>query len=228
LSNSLTLAALFPFADINVDLHRPEHNHGFIIYDLGQTVQGVGDFANRFYFGFAIFKKIDVRHVLDDKKTTHYKARITGANQITITEPAWDYNHLFLRDNLAEKLDEFVVDSIDDAHDKYDKNTHGNKEERRWRHSRLNFPGVTQLDSVTIFDKATDDQWLKLDIVPIKYTDRRINPHPVVDTYAMWRVVRLDKDSRKKGKAEIDKEDVSDAAKLIEALGFGEEDEAMG
>jgi|APLow6443716910_1056828.scaffolds.fasta_scaffold36646_2 hypothetical protein len=215
--NSLSLLHT---VDIPVDLQCPESNNGFQIYDLGQTCEGVGDNKHNFFFGFAIFRKMDIRHILSDPKKKFYKCRISGSNELLITEPAWDFDHLHNRDCLSKKIPANCLDAVDDAHDKYNKGVHGRKEQREWTHYRLRFPGVEQLSSSTIFAEASEDEWCELKIIPVTFTETRLSPYPITHHYAMWTVVRLDLASRKKGKLENADDGVSDAAKMLQSLGI--------
>ena len=206
--------------DITVDLNRPEANNGFQVYDLGQTCQGVGDSKSHYFFGFAVSRKIDIRFVLDNPKKQFFKCRVSGTDELLITEPAWDFNHLYNRDCLATKIPSNCLDAVDDAHDKYNKGVHGKKEDREWSHFRLKFPGVEQLSSSTIFQDASEDEWCELKIIPVTFKDCRLGPAPITHHYALWTVVRLDLASRKKGKLENKDDGVSDAAKMLQSLGI--------
>jgi hypothetical protein len=205
---------------ITVDIHRPENNYEFFIFDLGQTVEGVNDKKGKLFYGYDIYKKVDIRHVLDDLTATPFKARVSLDNQVLITLPAWDFSLLKLRDNFAGKINESEVGGLDDAHAKYASGEYGSKEMRRWAHYNLNFPKDHILRTDVIFAGAGEDQRCELKLIDIRYTDARVSPHPITEYYAKWTVACAHLGDRKKGKSEENAEDVSDAARLLQAMGI--------
>lgn len=209
-----------------MDTEKPESNQGFLVFDVGQSIAGVGTNANKFFYGFVIARKIDIRFVLDDPKASLFKCRVTGSDELVITEPAWDYNFLKLRDSVAAVAPQAMVDALDDSHEKYYEGTLGPKEERFNAHYALKFPGVSGLNASMIFEKAGADEWCELSIIALKYEDKRVNPdgnkankHPVSDYYACYTVARADMKSKKKGQHQ-EAEEISDVAAQLKALGL--------
>jgi hypothetical protein len=205
---------------IKVDIQRPENNDGFFIFDLGQTVEGVNDKKGKLFYGYDIYKKVDVRDVLDDLQVKPFRARVSLDHQVLISLPAWDMSLLKLRDSFAVKLNESEIGGLDDAHAKYASGEYGSKEMRRWAHYHLNFPSDFVLRTDLIYAGAGEDQHSELKLVDITYTDRRISPHPIKEYFAKWTVACAHLGDRKKGKSEENAEDVSDAAKLLQAMGI--------
>ena len=205
---------------ITVDIHRPENNHEFFIFDLGQTVEGVNDKRGKLFYGYDIYKKIDIRHVLEDLTVKPFRARVSLDNQVLITLPAWDISLLKLRDILAPKLNESEVGGLDDAHAKYASGEYGTKEGRRWAHYCLNFPSDFVLRTDMITAGAGEDQHCELKLINITYTDNRLSPHPITEYFAKWTVACAHLGDRKKGKSEENAEEVSDAARLLAAMGI--------
>ena len=217
---------------INVDLERPEQNNGFYVFDLGQTVQGVGDkWEDKTFFGYAVARKMDIRFVLDDPKSQLFKCRVFASDELVVSEPAWDYNLLKNRDAVADNAKDNLVGAIDDSHEKYYNGRYGPKEERFWAHYSLKFPGDPKLNASRIFLKAGNDEWCDLTIMPVKYEDdARVEiigatagqqiTTKITDYYAVWIVANIAMKDRKNRKHEV-AEELSDVAAKLKALGIG-------
>lgn len=212
------LTLCFPLTDtIQVETQQAEDNGPFLIYDLGQVVDGVGNDDSRQFYGYAICLKIDIRFVLDEPQSKMYRARVSSENELIITVPAWDYNHLHERDLFAgePKAEQILVDAIDNAIDEYAQNTPA----RAVRNYKLVFPVDHRLSSKTIFANATEDEWLEAVVLPIEWT-HAASTLTGKDWYTIWKVVDRSKGSRKKGKP-TESGNVSDIAKQLQSLGIG-------
>ncbi|CAB9531950.1 unknown protein (Partial), partial [Seminavis robusta] len=142
------------YINIEVDTKMPEANGPFVIYDVGQTLEGCGDKISRMFYGFMIFVKMDIRWAIDDQSQSYYKAHLLTTDKVV---PACDYNHLKFRDTWVahKETNEGFTDCIDDYIDRFNKNKQG----RFFAHYLLHFKGMT-LSSKTIFSDATDDEVL--------------------------------------------------------------------
>ena len=216
---------------IEVDLERPEANNGFYVFDLGQTVQGVGDkWEDKTFFGYAVARKIDIRFVVDDPKAKLFKCHVSASNELVISEPAWDYNFLKMRDACAESAPANLIGAIDDSHEKYYNGRYGPKEERFWAHYSLKFPGDLKLNASRIYSKAGNDEWCDLTIMPVKNEGGvgveimgknagQVITSYVTDYYAVWTVANIAMKDRKNRKHEV-AEEISDVAQKLKNLGF--------
>ena len=216
---------------IEVDLERPEANNGFYVFDLGQTVQGVGDkWEDKTFFGYAVARKIDIRFVVDDPKAKLFKCHVSASNELVISEPAWDYNFLKMRDACAESAPANLIGAIDDSHEKYYNGRYGPKEERFWAHYSLKFPGDLKLNASRIYSKAGNDEWCDLAIMPVKNEGGvgveimgknagQVITSYVTDYYAVWTVANIAMKDRKNCKHEV-AEEISDVAQKLKNLGF--------
>ena len=228
-----TLTVLFALLDfIDVDLERPEANNGFYVFDLGQTVQGVGEkWEDKTFFGYAIARKIDIRFVLDDPKAKLFKCHVSVSNELKVSEPAWDFKFLKNRDACAEKAPANLVGAIDDSHEKYYNGRYGPKEERFWAHYTLKFPGDLKLNASRIYQKAGNDEWCDLNIMPVQYKAEagveiigklkdQVLTTKITDYYAVWIVANIAMKDRKNRKHEVG-EEISDVAQKLKGLGLG-------
>ena len=207
---------------IEVDTTKPEANREFIIYDLGQTVEGVGDEAGYHFYGYAICYKVDIRFVLDNPAEKLFKARISEFGQIQVSVPAWDYNHLNERDAFESEANvkNFFIDAMDNSHDQFKKD----RSNREFSHYHLNFSDQEdiKLSAKTIYPEATEDEWLPMEVIKADWVyESEDSEIEGTDYYAVWTVVRTDVKARKKGKTEeLNKEVESEMARKLRGLGM--------
>jgi hypothetical protein len=90
-----------------------------------------------------------------------------------------------------------------------------NKESRLLKHLVLEFPMGHILSSKEIFDEATEDEKLDLEIVPIGEIHHNLPTH--TSYYACWKVARVDLKFSKRGRIDK-KEKQSVAAALLAAM----------
>jgi hypothetical protein len=194
---------------IEVNIRRPEKNREVLVFDV-KDIPGVTH--GTVFSGYYIFLPMDIRFTLDDYSQNHYTARVCADHQVLITLPAWPYSLLYNRDQMSH-LGNNVLDSMDEARHDYNDNTPA----RMLKHIVLEFPTGHVLSSKEIFERATEDEKLALEIVPVAYV------HPLMPTlnntihYACWKVARVDLKASKRGKIE-QKQQLSEAAEQLAAL----------
>ncbi|CAB9507792.1 hypothetical protein SEMRO_320_G116610.1 [Seminavis robusta] len=214
---------------VKVDLTKPENNREFLVYNLGQTVEGVDVAKGYLYHSQLILYKMDIRYVVDNTEKDYYTCRVSGTNELLVSAPAWDYNQLHYRDfwdgvsrddddpeKIVDPILHGMVSAIDDAHDK----TIKAKGARDIKHFKLQFPQGCELSSSAIFAEAGEDEWCKLKIIPLVWT-HTLSGLSGTDHYAGWVVARKDLESIKKGKPNSKPKAESQAAKLLASLGIG-------
>jgi hypothetical protein len=228
LSLACYLAPCFT-VEINVDVEKPEANGPFIIYDVGQTIEGVGkDSLGYNFYGYFVFYKMDLRWTVDEPERVFYKCHLSSYDTMQVTVPAWDYTHYMNRDDFEKQsnVGSNVIEAMDDAHDRFGKK----KDERFSKHYKLTFKDHT-LSAKTISLEATDDEIVPWDIVKVPWKHKKSKTSGT-DYYACWAIVRTDKKSKKKGKPTHEVKELSDAAKKLQALGIsldgGNDDEEEG
>jgi len=216
-----------PAVQVPVDVECPENNREFIIYDVGQELQGVGREANRHFFGYWILLKVDIRWQLDDPKQTFWHARVFSDNQILVKTPAWDYDHKKNRDKFTG-VQAYDLHSIDNAHDLYKHSSPTRKDARFWRHYLLVFPPDHELSAKKINAELEEDDDENLPFEMIILDNGKVGK----TFYMAWHVARKDIKGRKKGKVEDDDdEEVSKVAAQLKFLGWSkakEEDDEDG
>jgi hypothetical protein len=198
-----------------VETTKPLDNSPFINYDRGQVLEGVGNETSWEFYGYAICIKVDIRFILDDPSTKQYHLRVSADNKIIATMPAWDYNHLKEHDLFAAapKCGQVVVDAIDNSIDDFIQN----KGSQEFCNYRLVFPTDHRLSSKTIYEGATEDEWLEPTLFEIEW--KHTSGVKGSDWYTIFKVVDRSKGSRKKGKP-TDSNALSDMAKQLQALGI--------
>jgi len=201
---------------IKVNTDHPEANREVMVYDI-ERVEGVGDNTNCLFKGFWICLPIDIRFILDDHATTHWKARVFSSNTVMLSIQAWNYSHLHDRDQFEDKVDTNVLEAIDGSLNDYANEAADIKEGRKWKHLLLEFPSDIELAAKPIHANAGDDEKLELDLIPIEVTHPKHKSLRYTSMYAAWKVARTDVKARKKGKVEKN-DDISDAARLLEML----------
>jgi hypothetical protein len=92
-----------------------------------------------------------------------------------------------------------------------------NKASRLLKHLVLEFPTGHILSSKEIFEKATKDEKLHMEIIPIAEDHKSMPKLHDTRHCACWRVARVDLKASKRGKIEHVQE-VSEAAALLAAL----------
>jgi hypothetical protein len=147
---------------IAVNIDKPEANREALVFPLKDMV-GMKKGAS--YYGYYIMMPMDVRYIMDNENVEHYKARLFGNNKILLTVPAWDYSHLYNREEIFDQVAMNVTDAMDDARHGFEEN----KATRQWKNLLLEFPGGHVLSSKLIYEDAGDDEELELEIVPYKY-----------------------------------------------------------
>jgi hypothetical protein len=201
---------------INVNIDRPEANREVLVFPL-KDIEGVktvkGEKKTMHYFGYYIMFPMDIRFILDDETTEHYKARVFSMNQVLLSVPAWPYSPLMNRDEIANLVDGIVTDGMDDARHAFD----DNKESRRWKYILLDFPPSHSLGSKEIYDEAGEDEELKLELIPFVYAHKKIPNAVNTIHYAGWKVCRTDIRPTKRGKVE-QKENKSMGASLLAGI----------
>lgn len=207
-----------------VDIENPENNREFIVYDLGQKLNGVGAYRSREYFGYMICLEADVRWVYDDQKTMFWQAKVHSSNAVLVKAPAWDYDHMNGRDALAGRLSQPEVDAIDNAHDEYVSAPESVKNDRFFKYYLLTFPSRYQLTSKPIYDEAGEDQKLPWKLVPILKRHSKMSKDGLRH-FMCWNVAREDVKSRKTGKSDLG-EKQSELAQTLAGLDMG--DYSMG
>ena len=142
----------------------------------------MNDKKGKLFYGYDIYKKVDIRHVLEDLTVKPFRARISLDNQVLVTLPAWDITLLKLRDTVAPKLNDSEVGGLDDAHAKHASGEYGSRESRRWAYYHLNFPKDFILRTDMITAGAGEDQHCELKLINITYTDNRLSTHPITQS----------------------------------------------
>ena len=205
---------------IKVNTAHPEANREVMVYDLDR-IQGAGEAnKNTLYKGFWICLPIDVRFILDDVNTEHWKARVFSSNSVLLSIQAWNYSHLYDRDELETNVDENVLEAIDNCHHGLEDESSDVKEARKWKHLLLQFGDGVELSAKHIFLGAGDDEKLKLELLAVTVTHKKMPTLNYTSMYAAWKVARIDMKPNKKGKVEK-QEDKSEAARLLEKINGG-------
>ena len=201
---------------IDVNTKRPEANREVTVYDL-ERIPGVGDQKDTLFKGFWITMPIDIRFIVDDENTTHWKARVFSKNTVLLSIQAWDYTHLHGRDQLANVVSENVLEAIDDAQHDYASQPCDKKQARKWKHLYLKFSDEVDLSAKEINSGAGEDETLKLELVPVTVEHPKLKGMKYTAMCAARKVARTDIKARKKGKVEK-RDEKSDAARLLEMM----------
>ncbi|CAB9523723.1 unknown protein [Seminavis robusta] len=203
------------YHEIVVDTDRAFANGPFYVFNVQQTLEGVGKEAGRMFWGYIILLKVDLRWILSDLKKSFYHGRIFATDTVLISLPAWDFNLYKNRDAFlpANGEPDNLVQALDDSQDRFKKE----KDEKFFAHYRLKFDGEA-INSSNIFEEATEDEKLKSNIVKIKSKDH--TGKEIEEYYCRFVVCRSDLQSRKKGKIEDEKAALSAAAQQLKDLGL--------
>ena len=156
---------------------------------------------------------MDMRFVMDDDSTEHWKARIYSSNQVLLTLPAVDYTIFYNRDNVTGKVAPNVTHAMDDARHAFEEN----KASRMYRHLLLEFPSDQVLSAKEIYADAGEDEELELDVVStigVHVSDKAYSMHQL---YAAWTVARTDIKANKRGKVER-KDNKSKVASMMASI----------
>jgi len=206
-----------------IDIACPENNGIFTVYDLGQNLDGLnGEHADRSFWGCAVYMKVDTRFIIDWKTVEPCKARVSSNNIITVTKPAWEYDHLKNRDaHVANSAPSQIIAAMDDAHDKCEgKNKQTSvraKASRQWEHVNLVFPEDHVLSAQPLSSDAGEDEWLPFEVSSVVTNHPHAGEFKAVE--CVWTVCRMDLESRKKGKSQAKSEE-SIALEKLRKLGL--------
>jgi hypothetical protein len=191
---------------VNVD--RPEANREVQIFPL-QHIQGVNQ--GTYYYGYYIMMQIDMRFIIDDDATDHWKARVYSRNEILLTMPAIDYTITYNRDQFVKAVGVNITDAMDDARHAFE----DNKASRMYKHLLLEFPNGHSFSSKEIYDKAGEDEELELSLIPVMAQHKALPD--TTQLFAAWTVARVDLKANKRGKVDR-KEHKSKAAALLQSF----------
>jgi len=201
---------------VKVNTEHPETNGEMMIYDLDR-IEGVGEKEHQLFKGFWMLMPIDIRHILDDTVTAHWKARMFSSNKVLVSVQAWNCSVLCDRDQFEQRVSSNALESMDAAHHDIVNNEGATKEDRKWKHLFLDFDDDVQLSAKAINANAGEDEKLELQLIPVTVAHPKNASIKHTSMCAGWKVARTDIKARKKGKAEK-KETKSDAAKQLDDL----------
>ena len=198
---------------IYVNINRPEKNREVMIYQL-ENMKGAND-SYSYFHGFAILMMMDIRVFFLDKKTEWYKAWIYSSNSIMLRVPSFVYTLLYNREQVGNVVDDELSNALDNARIDFQENEPYHK----WKHLELVFNDANgnpiELSSKSIYNKAGDEEKLKLEMFPVEYTHDQITGMKV-EHWIMWKVARLDTSAQKKGK--LDNPDESEGWAALQNL----------
>jgi len=186
---------------INVNLDCPDANREVSVCEI-ERIEGVGENKNRLHKGFWITTPINTRCVLDDKTTTHWKARVFSSDTLLLSIQAWDCSQLKDRDEFSNVVDDNVLEGIDAAHHALADAQEDKKEARKWKHLFLKFGGGVELSAKAINENAGEDDKLQLEVVPIAFAHPEMRNVQCTSVHAAWKIARADIKANKKGKLE--------------------------
>ena len=168
---------------------------------------------------------MDLRFVLDEPTKVWYRAHCGEDQQVIVRVPGWDYNQLKERDAFdgANGVDKEFVGALDDGQDIYNKSHHPG--EFIFYKLKFNQDPRTVLSAEIVNGNAGGDNNLELKIYTINVNHNRGKIVNCKDVYAVWFVAREDLKPRKKGKATDGAKEVSEAAALLQAMGFSTDDD---
>jgi hypothetical protein len=195
---------------INVNIDRPEANREVLVFPL-KEIEGVKPGSH--YYGYYIMYPMDIRYILDDETIEHYKARVFSTNQVLLTVPAWPYSPLYNREEIRGNVQDIVTDAMDNARHWFEEN----KASRKCKHLLLEFPSGHALGGKEIYEEATDDEELEIELIPVVYSHRKIPNSTNTLHYAAWKVYRTDIRPTKQGKVDH-KENKSKGAALLASI----------
>lgn len=201
---------------INVNTATPEANREVSVYDI-ERIDGVGERENALFKGYWICMPIDVRFILDDLTTEHWKARVYSSDTVLLSIQAWDYSQLHDRDEFEKQVTSNVLEAIDAAHHDLAEEPADRSEARKWKHLFLKFKDGVELAAKCINEDAGEDEKMKLELIPATVKHPKKANLNYTAMYAAWKVARTDIKANKKGKLEK-KDDKSEAARLFDLL----------
>jgi hypothetical protein len=205
-----------------VDIERPEANREVLIFKA-KDIPGVKDNV-KYFLGYIILLPIDPRHILDDRQTEWFRARIFAESQVLLSMPAFEYTVLKNREALNRKVPhEYMADAIDHGRIEYEQDI----AQRQMKHILLQFPYGHVLSASEIYERAGDDEELELSMVPVKVRHAQMGNEIVSKTYAAFTVARTDTAPYKKGRLEA-RDTESKGAQLLGQIQFGDEEEDVG
>ena len=146
---------------VKVNTANPEANREVIIYEL-ERIEGVASHENKLFKGFWVTTPIDIRFILDDENTPHWKARVFNSNTVLLSMQAWNYSHLYDQGKFKAHVSENCIDAMEGAHHDIVDDEGVIKEDRKWKHLFLEFPNEVDLSAKAINEHAGDDEKLGL------------------------------------------------------------------
>jgi len=186
-----------------------------MVYDI-ERIDGVGEKENTLFRGFWMCLPIDIRFILDDQSTEHWKARMFSRDTVLLSIRAWDHSQLNDRDQFEKSVSNNVLEAIHAAHHDLEEEPNDKKEARKWKHLFLKFKSGVELSAKSINTQAGEDEKLNLKLIPVVVSHNKLST-TCTTMHAAWKVARVDVKANKKGKVEK-KDDKSDAARLLDLL----------
>jgi hypothetical protein len=209
---------------IQVNLDDPDDHFQFKVYPCPE-MEGID--GKRRYDGFFITVESDIRYYIEDANTEWYSCRIFSENQLLISTPAGDYDHVNSRDFIEreynidgdpddfEQIDADALESIDVYNNRLNEDDHL-QASRKLKYYILGFPRGVELSVKEIFATSSEDNFL--DGVPITVRTFHENREGIMNTrtYVTWKVIDKARGSRKIGPGER-----KPISKIASKLGIG-------
>ena len=159
------------------------------------------------YHGYFIVLPIDARWISEDSTEEAVKARVSLQNQIHIRYHAWPFSMVNSREEMDDQVDDRCTVGMDAAINDFLKKPGACK----WKNLFLDFPQGHDFSTKALNQHAGEENELELELIELDGDGEQTGKH----TFACWKVARVDKSPRKKGRME-QKEKKSKAAQLLE------------
>ena len=174
----------------------PEQNPtgGTLCVLKGRSFQGLKDskFEGKEFDGFFVLARVDRRWYKDDSKHEHLTLTLTSDSELILKLPAWDYDLLYQRDEVAYQGEKDLTDALDNAHASMTKVV-GDIDPRQYMYLKLQFKAPVKLSGDVLYRAFEEDCRFPL-AGKVKFRSGR--------HFFFWKVARVDTESFKKGKHE--------------------------